>query len=84
MRPGSLAWASAVGNRAVQSLARQSLETDELAAEEGDAAGAAAPEPETAEAPPAEVGALEGAGIGHEHLAGLATVDELAEDALPD
>jgi hypothetical protein len=87
VRPGSLAWASAVGNHAVQRLARQPI-GGEQEAEDPEAAGAGSPAPEPAveaeEAPPPEVGALQGAGIGHESLAGLAAVDQLGEDALPD
>ena len=85
VRPGSLAWASAVGNHAVQRLARQPAGPDELGAEEPAEGGAEAQTPEAeVEAPPAELGALEGAGIGHESLAGLAALDQLGEDALPE
>jgi hypothetical protein len=66
---GSLAWASAIGNQAVQRLARQSLdETDE--AEE--------------EAVPEEVTAMTAAGIAPHEAAGLAAVDDLAEDEIPE
>jgi hypothetical protein len=84
VRPGSLAWASAVGNHAVQRLARQPDEHEHE--EEEGAVGAAGPVPgaEAEEAPPPEVEALQGAGIGHEGLAGLAAVDQLGEDALPE
>ena len=82
VRPGSLAWASAVGNHAVQRLARQP--DDEHDAEASAGADGAAPAAEAEEAPPPEVDALQGAGIGHESLAGLAAVDQLGEDALPD
>jgi hypothetical protein len=76
--PGSLAWASAVGNAAVQRLARQEAEVAEPEA--------AAPEGEVAEeeAPPPEVAAMEQAGIGPEAVAGLEAVDELGDDALPE
>ena len=77
VRPGTTAWASAVGNAAVARLARQAAEQ-----EEPESAG----EPGGAEAgaPPPEVAALEAAGIGHEALAGLDAVDQLGEDALPE
>ena len=71
---GSLAWASAIGNQAVQRLARREAEP-ELA--EAEAAEAEESEPE-------EVAALTSAGIGMEEAAGLAAVDDLAEDDLPD
>ena len=83
VRPGSLAWASVVGNHAVQRLARQPDEHDHEAEEPAGAEGAA-PAAEAEEAPPPEVDALQGAGIGHESLAGLAAVDQLGEDALPE
>jgi hypothetical protein len=82
VRPGSLAWASAVGNHAVQRLARQPDEHDHEAEAPAGAEGAA-PAAEAEEAPPPEVDALQSAGIGHEGLAGLAAVDQLGEDALP-
>ena len=82
VRPGSLAWASAVGNHAVQRLARQPEDEHEHEAEVP--AEGAAPAAEAEEAPPPEVDALQGAGIGHEGLAGLAAVDQLGEDALPE
>jgi hypothetical protein len=81
VRPGSLAWASAVGNHAVQRLARQ---PDDEHEHEAEPAEGAAPAVEAEEAPPPEVDALQGAGIGHEGLAGLAAVDQLGEDALPE
>jgi hypothetical protein len=77
--PGSLQWASAVGNAAVQRLARQEAEVAEPEATE-----AAGPEEEAAEAPPPEVAAMEQAGIGPEAVAGLEAVDELGDDALPE
>jgi hypothetical protein len=73
LRPGALAWASAVGNTAVARLARQAAEQ-----EEPEQAGA------EAGAPPPEVAALESAGIDHEALAGLDAVDQLGEGALPE
>jgi hypothetical protein len=79
--PGSLEWASAVGNAAVQRLARQETEVAEPDAPELDAAP---PEEEVAEEPPPEVAAMEEAGIGPEAVAGLEAVDELGEDALPE
>jgi hypothetical protein len=74
VQAGSLAWASAVGNQAVQRLARQELETEELAE----------PEAEAEEGEPEEVAALTSAGLGVEDAAGLAAVDDLAEDELPE
>ena len=72
VQAGSLAWASAIGNQAVQRLARQELESEtEL------------PESE-AESEPDEVAALTSAGLGVEDAAGLAAVDDLAEDELPE
>jgi hypothetical protein len=65
---GSLAWASAVGNQAVQRLAREAMPEAE--------------EAEAEEAPP-EVAAMEAAGIGPAEAAGLEAVDDLAEDELP-
>lgn len=77
VRPHSLEWASAVGSAAVQRLARQAAPEEDETVEAGPEA---APE---AEAPP-EAAALQGAGIGHEALAGLGEVDQLGEDALPE
>lgn len=77
VRPGTLAWASAVGNTAVARLARQAAEQ-----EEPEQAGVS--EAAEAGAPPPEVAALEGAGIGHEALVGLDAVDQLGEGALPE
>ena len=68
---GSLAWASAIGNQAVQRLARQSLD-EEPAEEAGEE-----------EAPP-EVEAMTAAGIGPQEAAGLEAVDDLAEDEIPE
>jgi len=73
-RGGSLDWASAVGNQAVQRLARQAMEPE---------AETALEEPEAEEGPPPEVEQLEVQGIGMDAIAGLAAVDELAEDELP-
>jgi hypothetical protein len=75
--PGSLQWASAVGNAAVQRLARQEAEV-------ADPEVAEPAEQEAEEAPPPEVAAMEEAGIGPEAVAGLEAVDELGEDALPE
>lgn len=66
---GSLAWASAVGNQAVQRLAREAMPETEMEAEE--------------DAAPPEVEAMTAAGIGPTEAAGLAAVDDLAEDDLP-
>jgi len=71
---GPMEWASALGNQAVAQLARQAMEP-ELEEE--------APEAEAEEAPPAEVAQLEAEGIGMDALAGLAAVDDMAEDDLP-
>jgi hypothetical protein len=70
VQAGSLAWASAVGNQAVQRLARQQV--------------ARQPDDELEEAPPPEVEALSAAGIGPTEVAGLAALDDLAEDELPE
>jgi hypothetical protein len=69
VQAGSLAWASAVGNQAVQRLARQAApeEVEELEEE-----------------PPQEVAAMEAAGIGPQEAAGLEAIDDLAEDELPE
>jgi len=80
--PGSLAWASAVGNSAVQRLARQV--TDLGGPEIEEPAEAAAASGAEAEAPPPEVAALEQAGIGADAVAGLEAVDQLGEDAFPE
>ena len=69
LQAGSLAWASAIGNQAVQRLARQSLDEEEGAEEE---------------AVPEEVTAMTAAGIGPQEVAGLAAVDDLAEDEIPE
>ncbi len=71
VQAGSLAWASAVGNQAVQRLAREAMPETEL------------DEAEAEEAPPPEVQAMEDAGIGAQEVAGLEAVDDLAEDELP-
>jgi hypothetical protein len=69
----------------VQRLARQADEHDHEAEEPSAAQGGApAPAAEAEEAPPPEVDQLQGAGIGHDGLAGLAAVDQLGEDALPE
>jgi hypothetical protein len=75
-QPGSLEWASALGNQAVQRLARQSVARDAVEEE-------AAPE-EAEEAPPPEVEAMTAAGIGPDSVAGLAALDDLPEDHLPE
>ena len=75
---GSLAWASAIGNQAVQRLARQEADVEVAEPEQ------AGPEAEVEEGEPEEVAALTSAGIGMEGAAGLAAVDDLAEDDLPD
>jgi hypothetical protein len=77
LRPGTLAWASAVGNTAVARLARQAAEQQDPEQAGGQEGAETAP-------PPPEVAALEGAGIGHEALAGLDAVDQLGEGALPE
>jgi hypothetical protein len=69
VQSGSLAWASAIGNQAVQRLARESLD------EPGEA--------EAEEVPP-EVDALSAAGIGPQEAAGLDAVEDLAEDEIPE
>ena len=86
--PGSTAWASAVGNRAVQRLAREAAELEEPPVEEAGAAPEAASEPggqgtPEAAAPP-EAAAMEQAGIGPEAVAGLDAVEQLEEGALSD
>ena len=78
VRPGSLDWASAMGNQAVARLARQAMEP-ELEEAEG-----AAAEAEAEEAPPAEVEQLESQGIGMDEMARLDAVDDLAEGDLPE
>jgi hypothetical protein len=72
VRPGSLDWASAMGNQAVARLARQAIDHEDEAAE-----------PETEEVPP-EVAQLESQGIGMDDLAALSAVDEMAEGDLPE
>lgn len=97
---GSLAWASAVGNQAVQRLARRTI-AREVAAEERleeaaagpDAAEDAAPEPEVGEEAAPEPQAGEGpvpeeaglpADMAPEEAAGLVALDDVAEDDLPE
>jgi hypothetical protein len=65
---GSMAWASAIGNQAVQRLARQGLEEEEEVPEAPEA------EPEVAE-PVAEEAGAETVG---------AVIDDLAEDEIPE
>jgi hypothetical protein len=91
VQPGTLAWASAVGNAAVQRLARQATAQEDPALPEPAAAGAppgvetqGSEEAVEGGAPPPEVAALEAAGIGQEALAGLEAVDQLGEGALPE
>ncbi|MGH2968625.1 MAG: hypothetical protein ACRDK0_06120 [Solirubrobacteraceae bacterium] len=74
VQAGSLAWASAIGNQAVQRLARQGA-AEELEQE---------PPQEVEEEPPQEVAAMEAAGIGPREAAGLEAIDDLAEDELPE
>ena len=71
VRPGSLDWASAVGNQAVARLARQTLDHEDS-------------ESESEEAPPPEVEQLEAQGIGMDAMAALAAVDDMAEGDLPE
>ena len=71
LRPGSLDWASAMGNQAVARLARQAMDHEEEPAES-----------ESEEAPP-EVAALESQGIGMDDMAALGAVDDMAEGDLP-
>jgi hypothetical protein len=72
--PGTLAWASAVGNQAVQGLARRSLAREAV---EEDV------EEEPAEdAPVADVAPEADPGIAPEEAAGLAALDDLPEDDL--
>jgi hypothetical protein len=83
---GSLAWASAVGNQAVQRLAHQTVAREAVEEEEE------VEEPEAVEgAAPAE--GVEGAApageeppgdFSPEEAEGLATLDELPEDELPE
>jgi hypothetical protein len=74
-------WASAVGNQAVQRLARRTVARE--AVEEEDELEQSAPEPEPVEeaAPAAEDAAPEG--FAPEEAAGLAALDDLPEDELP-
>ena len=74
-RAGSMDWASAVGNQAVQRLARQAMEPE---------AEPEVEESEAEEAPPPEVEQLEAQGISMDAVAGLDAVDDLAEDELPE
>jgi hypothetical protein len=76
VRPGSLDWASAMGNQAVARLARQALEHE-------DEAGESEAESEPDDAPP-EVAALESQGIGMDDMAALSAVDDMAEGDLPE
>ena len=82
VQAGSMAWASAVGNQAVQRLARQELESAEAMPAEAEVAEVEA-EPEE-EAVPPEVEAMQAEGFGMDAVAGLDAVDELGEDALPE
>ena len=75
VRPGSLDWASAMGNQAVARLARQAIDHEDEAAE-----SEAEAEPD---APP-EVAALESQGIGVDDIAALSAVDDMAEGDLPE
>jgi hypothetical protein len=79
VQPGSLAWASAIGNQAVQALARQ-----EAPAAEADVEEMPAPEPEAAADEPAEVDEAALGGLEPHEAAGLAALDEAAEDTLPE
>jgi hypothetical protein len=72
VQAGSLAWASAVGNQAVQRLAREAMPEAETAEDEVEE-----------EAAPPEVQAMEDAGIGAAEVAGLEAVENLPEDELP-
>jgi hypothetical protein len=75
----SLAWASAVGNQAVQRLARRTVAREAV---EEDELEESAPEPEPVEeaAPAAEDASPEG--FAPEETAGLAALDDLPEDEL--
>ena len=88
VRPGTTAWASAVGNSAVQRLARQAAELDEPAVEEAGPAPEGASEPGAEGTPeaaaPPEAAAMEQAGIGPEAVAGLDAVEQMEEGALSD
>ena len=72
VRPGSLDWASAIGNQAVARLARQAIDHDDEGAEA-----------EAEEVPP-EVEQLESQGIGMDDMAALGAVDDMAEGDLPE
>jgi len=76
----SLAWASAVGNQAVQRLARQTVAREAVEeAPPGDFAPEAAPAdaaPAADEAPPGD--------FAPEEAEGLAALDDLPEDELPE
>ena len=71
VRPGSLDWASAMGNQAVARLARQAIDHEDEAAES------------EAEDVPPEVEQLESQGIGMDDMAALGAVDDMAEGDLP-
>jgi hypothetical protein len=85
--PGSLAWASAVGNQSVQRVARERLVAREVAEEEPEVATAApeaaeaeaAPAPEAPEAVEAVPPPAAAEGLATEHLEALAEVPEDAE-----
>jgi hypothetical protein len=109
---GSFAWASAIGNQAVQRLARQTVAREAVEEEEEVDEGAAAPEavegavPIAEEAPPGDLAPEEAAedaappgdlapeaaaedaappgDLAPEEAAGLAALDDLPEDELPE
>jgi len=81
---GSLAWASAVGNQAVQRLARRTVAREAVEEEEEDAeVEESIPEPEGPEAAVEEAPAPP-EGFAPEEAAGLSALDDLPEDELPE
>jgi hypothetical protein len=81
----SLAWASAIGNQAVQRLARRTLAREAVEEKEEEAEeGASAPE--AAEGAEGAEGAAAAApeDIAPEEAEGAAALDELPEDELPE
>ena len=77
-----VAWASAIGNQAVQRLARRTLAREAVEEEEEVDEGASAPEAVEEAAPPADAAPPED--VAPAEAEGLAALDDLPEDELPE
>jgi hypothetical protein len=82
VQPGSLAWASAVGNRAVQRTARGGIAREAVPAESEEARPESEQTIEEGLPRDEEPADMAPAGLSDEEAAGLATLDDLPEGQL--